>query len=69
MSFGKDASLTQAIRQIDNTMRVSEGATIVETVVKCSSLKEAVDIPVGWFRGKICLFLVDDLWPVEHCKA
>ncbi len=29
------------------------------------SLIEAVDYAVMWFGGKTCLFLVDDLWPVQ----
>ncbi len=24
---------------------------------------------VPWFRGRVCLFLVDDLWPTKNCRT
>ncbi len=33
------------------------------------SVREAVDCAVEWFEGKMCLFLVDDVWPTAGSKT
>ncbi len=44
-------------------------AAIAATVKGCSSLREAVDAAVPWFQGRVCLFLVDNLWPTKNCRT
>ncbi len=38
---------------------------MAEKAKSATSIADAVDFAVTWFRGKVCLYLLDDLWPAK----
>ncbi len=69
MTLGQGATLETVLRELSNILAVTGAATIVATVKGSTTLREAVDAAVPWFQGRVCLFLVDDLWPTETCRT
>ncbi len=68
MSLGQGATVQTALRELGIIVTITGGKAIAETLRGSSSLREAVEYAVPWFAGKLCLFLVDDVWPLENCK-
>ncbi len=69
MTLGQGATLETVVRELSNILAVTGAATIVATVKGSITLREAVDAAVPWFQGRVCLFLVDDLWPTKTCRT
>ncbi len=67
MSLGQGATVQSVIQEIARCMVMTGGTESVTRVEKSTSLKEAVDYAFGWFQGKKCLFLIDDVWPTGGC--
>ncbi len=67
MAFGQRANDQDAIEEIADIMKRTGASSSLADVRSSTSLKEAVNLAVQWFHGKVCLFLVDDLWPIEGC--
>ncbi len=68
MSLGQGATVQTALRVLGIIVTITGGKAIAETLRGSCSLREAVDYAVPRFAGKLCLFLVDDVWPLENCK-
>ncbi len=69
MKFGRDATLQTALREIVRILTATKATTEVKKDVRNSiSLIEAVDYAAMWFKGTICLYLVDDLWPGQDLR-
>ncbi len=69
MTLGQGANLHLVLRELSNILFVSGARTIAATVKGSTTLREAVDAVVLWCQGRVCLFLVDDLWPTKTCKT
>ncbi len=66
MRFGRDATVALAIQEISKIMALTGATTTAEKAKSATSIADAVDFAVTWFKGKVCLYLVDDLWPAEN---
>ncbi len=66
MRFGRDATVAHVIREISKIMTLTGATGTAEKAKSSASIADAVDIAVMWFKGKVCLYLVDDLWPAKH---
>ncbi len=67
MTIGQGATVQDVKEEIANIMKMTGASSSLADVRKSISLREAVNLAVQWFRGKTCLFLLDDLWPIESC--
>ncbi len=68
MTLGQGATMETAIRGIARIMTITGATSLGESVRSSSSLQEAVDYAASWFEVKVCLFLIDDVWPTKTCK-
>ncbi len=69
MTLGKGATVETVLREIARIVAVTGAKSIMSTVLSSASVREAVDYAVPWLTGRICLFLVGDIWPTENCKT
>ncbi len=67
MIFGQGTTVQDAIEEIVKIMKITGASSSLAEVRGSTSLTEAVNLAVRWFRRKICLFLLDDLWPIDGC--
>ncbi len=57
-----------ASRTVEHPVRI-RGTHNCRNSERFHTLREAVDAAVLWFQGRVCLFLVDDLWPTKTYKT
>ncbi len=69
MTLGQGATLETVLDELLNILVVTGAATLVETVKAATTLRRAVDATVPWFQGRVCLLIVDDMWPTKACRT
>ncbi len=69
MTLGQGARVETVIGQLVKIVTLAGATILVERLQFSTSLTEAVDYAVPWFRGKACLFLLDDAWPTMNSRT
>ncbi len=69
MTLGQGATVQVVIRGLAKILSFTGGKSTAAVVGNCTSLLDAVDYTARWFQRRVCLFLVDDVWPISNCKT
>ncbi len=69
MTLGQSATVQSVIGELKKIVALTGGTKIGVKIGSCTGLRDAVDFAVPWFKNRVCLFLVDDIWPAKNGKA
>ncbi len=69
ISLGQEATVQTAVQGIARAMTMTGASASVATVETSTSLSEAITHAIRWFQGKMCLFLIDDMWPMDDSRT
>ncbi len=69
MTLGQSATEQSVIGELKKIVVLTGGSKIGAVIGSCTARRDAVDFAVPWFEKRVCLFLVDDIWPVKNGRT